>query len=434
MKRIILIGMMVLVTSLVFAEGAVRFNFQGLLRDSTGNPVADGNYFVTFRIYSDSVGGTAKWVESHPAMAIRNGLLNAELGRLNPCTLAVFDADSAYLEVQVGFGPIPSSTRMKIGATPRSGTSKRVKGDIETFPGLIRLFDPQPETPGYQAFLEMNSLDGITKIKLFDPQPEPPGTDPLILMSAGSSQSSIKMFDPQPEPPGITPLIEINTESGIGTIKMFDPQPEPPGSANIEISSNGSARFFTAGTEYMGVEPSPFNNGGLLTMYGGVGSGPSVVLSSEGKISVGTGAQTNIITVQQSSATDPIADAWTVYSSRRWKTNIAPISHGLDKVMALQGVTFDWKDSGKHDIGLIAEDVGMVIPEVVAYEENGKDAKSVDYARLVAVLIEAVKEQQGIIRGLETDINQLQNQYESLSNELVNIRKMKSETTAEPKH
>ena len=38
-----------------------------------------------------------------------------------------------------------------------------------------------------------------------------------------------------------------------------------------------------------------------------------------------------------------------------------------------------------------------MIPEVVAYEENGKDAKSVDYARLVAVLIEAVKDQQKII-------------------------------------
>ena len=55
---------------------------------------------------------------------------------------------------------------------------------------------------------------------------------------------------------------------------------------------------------------------------------------------------------------------------------------------------FRWKADGKHDIGLIAEEVGEVIPEVVAYEENGKDAKSVDYARLVAVLIEAVKEQQ----------------------------------------
>ena len=52
------------------------------------------------------------------------------------------------------------------------------------------------------------------------------------------------------------------------------------------------------------------------------------------------------------------------------------------------------KAGSKHDIGLIAEEVGEVVPEVVAYEENGVDAKGVDYARLTAVLIEAVKEQQ----------------------------------------
>lgn len=53
--------------------------------------------------------------------------------------------------------------------------------------------------------------------------------------------------------------------------------------------------------------------------------------------------------------------------------------------------------SDGHDIGLIAEDVGQVVPEVVAYDDNGVDAKSIDYARLTALLIEAVKEQQKTI-------------------------------------
>ena len=48
------------------------------------------------------------------------------------------------------------------------------------------------------------------------------------------------------------------------------------------------------------------------------------------------------------------------------------------------------EDPGPHRMGA-AEEVGEVIPEVVAYEEDGQDAKSVDYARLVAVLIEATK-------------------------------------------
>lgn len=101
------------------------------------------------------------------------------------------------------------------------------------------------------------------------------------------------------------------------------------------------------------------------------------------------------------------ANAWTTYSSKRWKENIQPISQPLNKIMKLRGIYFNWKESKKKDIGLIAEEVGEVIPEVVTYEENGKDAKSLDYARLVALLIEGLKEQQKEINALKKEIEQL---------------------------
>jgi hypothetical protein len=101
------------------------------------------------------------------------------------------------------------------------------------------------------------------------------------------------------------------------------------------------------------------------------------------------------------------ARVWVTYSSRRLKKNIQPISNALDKVLRLRGVYFDWKEDGKHDIGLVAEEVGEVIPEAVDYEENGKDARALAYSRLVAVLIEAVKEQQKQIETMRTEINAL---------------------------
>ena len=70
-------------------------------------------------------------------------------------------------------------------------------------------------------------------------------------------------------------------------------------------------------------------------------------------------------------------------------------------------MSFDWRADGKHDIGLIAEEVGEVVPEVVAYEENGRDAKSVDYARLVPLLVESIKEQQEVIRKQDAAIAEL---------------------------
>lgn len=124
-------------------------------------------------------------------------------------------------------------------------------------------------------------------------------------------------------------------------------------------------------------------------------------LHVEGNLGLGTAGVGNIITVQQNSATDPIADGWTTYSSIRWKENVSPLQGVMDKIHQLRGVSFTWKESGVRDIGMIAEEVGQVVPEAVAYEENGQDAKSIDYARLVPLLLEAIKAQQRQIDALE---------------------------------
>jgi flagella basal body P-ring formation protein FlgA len=94
-------------------------------------------------------------------------------------------------------------------------------------------------------------------------------------------------------------------------------------------------------------------------------------------------------------------------SSRRWKTNIATLENSLDKVKQLRGVSYEWKKDGRADIGLIAEEVGAVIPEVVKFEKNGQDASSVDYGHLVGLLIEAMKEQQKQIDALRARVESL---------------------------
>lgn len=94
-------------------------------------------------------------------------------------------------------------------------------------------------------------------------------------------------------------------------------------------------------------------------------------------------------------------------SSKRWKTNIRTIKGALNKVKRLRGITYNQKDDDKRTIGLVAEEVGEVIPEIVSYDENGKDAQGLDYSRLVAVLIEAVKEQQGQIEELKETVKSL---------------------------
>jgi len=184
---------------------------------------------------------------------------------------------------------------------------------------------------------------------------------------------------------------------------------------NLHLSSDGDTKLrFTNGLGNDVAIVYNTDNNALEFRLGGTGTETKVVVNDGGNVGIGDINPANILTVDQGSATDPIADAWTTYSSRRWKTNIEPIDGALNKVERLRGVSFDWKENGKPDIGLIAEEVGEVIPEVVAYEENGEDAKAVDYARLVAVLIEAMKEQQKEIEQQKTTIQTLQNRVTTL--------------------
>jgi hypothetical protein len=106
----------------------------------------------------------------------------------------------------------------------------------------------------------------------------------------------------------------------------------------------------------------------------------------------------------------------TTVSDKRLKDNVKTIDSALDKVMKLRGVEFDWnqgKRKGQHDLGLIAQEVEEVLPELVRdktlctgeYEGNEKEFKTVDYDKIVGVLVEAIKEQQDQINELKGIIN-----------------------------
>jgi hypothetical protein len=88
-------------------------------------------------------------------------------------------------------------------------------------------------------------------------------------------------------------------------------------------------------------------------------------------------------------------------SSIRYKENVETIKYGLDKVLQMRGVTYDKKDNGVRETGVIAEEIYEVLPEVVLKNEEG-DIDSVSYGRIVGVLIEAIKEQQKQIEELKS--------------------------------
>ena len=93
---------------------------------------------------------------------------------------------------------------------------------------------------------------------------------------------------------------------------------------------------------------------------------------------------------------DVYAYSTSVGSDIKLKKNITDTKYGLSDVLKLRGVDFDWKEKrdGKHDIGVIAQEVKEIIPEVVSEVPDFEDGTylTVDYSKLVPVLIESIKE------------------------------------------
>ena len=143
--------------------------------------------------------------------------------------------------------------------------------------------------------------------------------------------------------------------------------------------------------------------------------------SAFAKVGIGTATPTNALTIANG-AGPAISNGWNVYSSRRFKTNIHTMEGALEKVERMRGVYYDQKSDGKRQVGVIAEEVGAVVPEVVTWEANGKDAQSVDYSRLTALLIESTKEQQALIQKQQQQLKTQQAQIDRLTSEMKAVR------------
>ena len=92
-------------------------------------------------------------------------------------------------------------------------------------------------------------------------------------------------------------------------------------------------------------------------------------------------------------------------SDERLKDNVTPIGSAIDKINQIGGYEFDWNNSSEHsghDVGVIAQEIEKVLPEVVVDRDTGY--KAVRYEKIVALLIQAIKEQQLQIDELKSKI------------------------------
>jgi hypothetical protein len=175
------------------------------------------------------------------------------------------------------------------------------------------------------------------------------------------------------------------------------------------LNPNGNSNFDTVvtGVMYFASNRNTDSSSAPLQAYSNNGSGATMAFHRSGAFAVNFGLDSdNVMRIGGWSAS---ANRWqldmsgnmtvagnvTAYSDIRLKDNIRVIDHAIEKVKAIRGVYFtrnDQDDKLKLHTGIIAQEVELVLPEVVSEDNEGK--KNVAYGNMVGLLIEAIKEQQ----------------------------------------
>ncbi|MCI0330450.1 MAG: hypothetical protein L0196_05795 [candidate division Zixibacteria bacterium] len=107
MKRFTILsglGMALFLVSVAYAAIPQLINFQGILKDGSGNPVANGSYSVIFTIYDAPSAGNVLWAET-TSVSTTSGLFSVLLGSANPVPDSAFQDTARYLGVKVGADP-----------------------------------------------------------------------------------------------------------------------------------------------------------------------------------------------------------------------------------------------------------------------------------------------------------------------------------------
>ena len=177
----------------------------------------------------------------------------------------------------------------------------------------------------------------------------------------------------------------------------------------LHMGGTGTSKFTShLQAHCLGVGVAPTTTTGEVNAISGSFTGPvsasainTLGVNVSGNITAVSGSFTGPISASVINASGDITAFFS--SDERLKDNITPIGSAIDKLNTIGGYEFDWNNSSEHsghDVGVIAQEIEKVLPEVVVTRGNGY--KAVRYEKIVALLIQAIKEQQSQIDDLQS--------------------------------
>lgn len=215
-------------------------------------------------------------------------------------------------------------------------------------------------------------------------------------------------------------LVKANTQTGIGTttpINKFEVVAVKGDPATSGFAANGNLRLgATVGTHVLDFGLSSSSTNAWIqardkSSYIVANSYNLLLNPNGGNVGIGTTSPSTKLYVNGDITANSVAGT----SDIRFKTNIRTVENALEKIKSLRGVYFNWnqkafpeKEFGAQDeLGFIAQEVEKIVPEIVSKDKSKEEYRSVKYDKLVALLVEAIKDQQKQIDSLTNKVNKL---------------------------
>ena len=363
-------------------------NFTGTLTDTTGCPITDTRN-IQFALYADSIGGTPLWNEAHSSVDVIDGLFHVMLGSATSFPPNLFDGSKPWLGITVSPDVTELTPRQPFVTTPYAYMTEESDHATNADTAAFAL-SGSPDDDWTISGSNIYRNTGKVGIGIASPSNK--------LHIIGSEN---------------IPLLNVEQNGWGRALRVYNHNVcgiwvEHAGNHGMRITDAVGDGIHVEYSHHNGVHVDSANGwagyfGGDGYFNGDVGLGtttPSEKLDIEGDIECTTLHET---------------------SDDLLKNNIQTLDKALDNITKLRGVSFEWNEeaesvgatSGEKQIGVLASEVEQVFPELVSSPENGY--KSVDYTKLTAVLIEAVKE-------LKSENKELRNNVDTLRGEIAELR------------
>jgi hypothetical protein len=353
------------------AQAPRLLHYQATLTD--GAIPVEAPVAVDVSFFAEETGGTpiANWAERYEEVEVVQGRFRLLLGSQTTLPDAVLEGANLYLQIAVDGTAFP---RLRVAST---AFALRAEVAETVAPG------------GVESGALVDNV--VTTAALADEVVTDAKLGPAAVTTRALADQAVTAMKIAPQAVGTAQLApDAVTSTRLGPSAVTSGT-LADGAVTTDKLANGA------------VTASKVQTGELVTALNGLSD--AVQLVAGDNITIASDAQGGTITIAASAGQS---------SLRRWKSDVVPLEGALDLVQQLRGVRYRWTESGQSDLGFIAEEVGAVVPEVVQYASNGVDAETVNYARLVALLVEALKEQQVQIAADRVRLQAIQARLEAL--------------------